>query len=55
MSETLAILCVLGSAAVICIIGLIVIRFREKEIEKKTGRKPTYTSPVGDWLCAKRR
>ena len=55
MSETMAILCVLGIAAVICIIGLIVIHFQEKEIEKKTGRKPTYTSSVGDWLRGKRR
>lgn len=55
MNEAMAVLCVLGIAAVICIIGLIVIHFQEKEIEKKTGRKPTYTSPVGDWLCGKRR
>lgn len=54
MSETMVILCVLGIAAFICIIGLIRIHFQEKEIEKKTGRKPTYTSPVGDWLRGKR-
>lgn len=35
MSETMAILCVLGIAAVACIIGLIVIHFREKKMEKK--------------------
>ena len=55
MNETVIILCVLGMAAIVCIIGLIVINSREKKIEKKTGKKPTYYSAVGDWLGGKRR
>lgn len=55
MSETIITLCVLGIAAVACIIGLIVIHFREKKIEKETGKKPTYYSAVGNWLCGRRR
>ena len=55
MSETIIILCVLGMAAIVCIIGLIVINFKEKKIEKKTGKKPIYYSAVGDWLCGRRR
>lgn len=55
MSETIIILCVLGTVAVACIIGLIVIHFREKKIEKETGKKPIYYSAVGNWLCGRRR
>ena len=55
MSETIIILCALGTAAIVCIIGLVVINSREKKIEKKTGKKPTYYSAVGDWLCGRRR
>ena len=51
MSETMAIICGLGSAAIACIIGLIVIHFQEN----KMGKKPTYYSVIGDWLCGKRR
>jgi len=54
MNEDVIILCVLGLAEVVCIIGLIVIHFREKKIEKETGKKPTYYSAVGNWLCGKR-
>lgn len=54
MSETIITLSVLGTAAVVCIIGLIVITFREKKIEKKTGKKPTYYSAVGNWLNGRR-
>lgn len=54
MSETAIILCVSGVAEIACIIGLIVTRVREKRIERKTGRKITYCSPIGDWLCGKR-
>ena len=50
MNEVIAILCVLGTAAVACIIGIIIVHFREKEIERKTGKKPIYYSAVGDWL-----
>lgn len=46
MSEIIIILSVLGAAAVACIIGLVVITFREKKMKKK----PTYYSAVGDWL-----
>ena len=55
MSETIIILCVLGTAEVVCIIGLIVTHFREKKIERETGKKITYYSSIGDWLCGKRR
>ena len=55
MNETIITLCVLGTAEVVCIIGLIVIHFREKKIEKETGKKPTYYSAVGNWLSGKRR
>ena len=51
MSENIFILSVLGAAAVACIIGLIVINFREKKMKKK----PTYYSAVGNWLSGKRR
>lgn len=51
MTDTIIILSVLVVAAVACIIGLIVIHFREKKMKEK----PTYTSPVGDWLWGKRR
>ena len=54
MTETVILLCVFGIAEVACIIGLIVIHFREKKIEKETGKKITYCSPIGDWLCGKR-
>lgn len=50
MSETMIILCVLASAAIACLIGLIVIHFREKKMDKK----PTYYSAVGNWLRGKR-
>lgn len=55
MSETMVILCVLGAAEVACIIGLIIVHCREKRIEKETGRKITYYSAIGDWLCGRRR
>ena len=51
MNETIIILCALGAVAVTCIIGLIVITFREKKMKEK----PTYYSAIGDWLCGKRR
>jgi len=51
MSETIITLCVLGAVAVACIIGLIVITFRERKMKKK----PTYYSAVGDWLGGRRR
>ena len=51
MSETIIILCILGTAAIACVIGLIVISFREKKMKKK----PTYYSAVGNWLCGKIR
>ena len=51
MNETIIILSVLGIAEVGCMIGLIVIHFREKKMEKK----PTYYSAVGNWLCGRRR
>lgn len=51
MSETVVILCVFGVAEVCCIVGLIVIHFREKKMK----RKPTYYSAVGNWLSGKRR
>lgn len=51
MSETMIILCALGTAEVVCIIGLIVTHFREKKMKKK----PTYYSPIGNWLCGRRR
>lgn len=50
MNETIIIFCALGTAAIVCMIGLIVINSREKKMEKKTGKKPTYYSAVGDWL-----
>lgn len=55
MSETMIILCVLGAAEVACIIGLIVTHVREKRIERETGKKITYYSAIGDWLCGRRR
>lgn len=51
MSETIITICVLGTAAVACIIGLIVITVREKKMKEK----PTYYSAVGNWLCGRRR
>lgn len=51
MNETIIILCVLGTAAIACIVGLIVISVREKKMKKK----PTYYSPIGNWLCGRRR
>ena len=51
MNETIIILCALGTVAIVCIIGLIVIAFREKKMKKK----PTYYSAVGDWLYGRRR
>ena len=54
MTETVILLCVFGIAEVVCIIGLIVIYFREKKVERETGKKITYRSPIGDWLCGKR-
>ena len=51
MSETIIILSVLGTAAVVCIIGLIVINSMEKKMKKK----PIYYSAVGNWLCGKKR
>lgn len=47
--------CALGTVLAVCIIALIVIHFREKKMKKKTGKKPTYYSAVGDWLSGKRR
>lgn len=55
MSETAITLVILGAVAIACIVGLIVIHFREKKIERETGKKPTYYSAVGDWLSGKRR
>ncbi len=55
MNEDVFILCVLGIAEAGCIIGLIVNHFREKKIEKETGKKPTYYSAVGNWLCGRTR
>ena len=51
MSETIITLCILGTAAVVCIIALVVIHYREKKMKKK----PTYYSAVGNWLSGKRR
>ncbi|MBR2556448.1 MAG: hypothetical protein IKE94_16495 [Aeriscardovia sp.] len=51
MSETIIILCILGAAAVACIIGLIVITVKEKKMKQK----PTYYSAVGNWLNGRRR
>ena len=51
MSETIITICVLGTAAVTCVIGLIVIAFREKKMKKK----PTHYSAVGNWLNGRRR
>lgn len=51
MSETIITISVLVVAAVACIVGLIVIHFREKKMK----RKPTYYSAVGNWLCGRRR
>ena len=50
MSETVILLCVFGIAEVCCIVGLIIIHFREKKMKKK----PTYYSAIGNWLCGKR-
>jgi hypothetical protein len=44
------ILCVIGIGAVACIIGLIVITFKEKKMKTKS----TYYSAVGEWLHGKR-
>ena len=44
-------ICAFGIAEICCIIGLIVIHFREKKIKKK----PTYYSAIGNWLCGRRR
>ena len=54
MTETVILLCIFGIAEVCCIVGLIRIYFREKKVEKETGKKVTYCSPIGDWLCGKR-
>ena len=51
MSETIITLIILESAAVACVIGLIVISFREKKMKEK----PIYYSAVGNWLSGKRR
>lgn len=51
MAETIITLSVLGAAAVACVIGLVVITFKEKKMKKK----PTYYSAVGNWLSGKRR
>jgi len=51
MTETIITLCVLGAAAVACIIGIIVITVKEKKMKTK----PTYYSAVGNWLSGKRR
>ena len=51
MAVTIITISVLGTAAVACIIGLIVITVREKKMKEK----PTYYSAVGDWLCGRRR
>ena len=51
MNETIIILCALGTAAIACIVGLIVISVREKKMKKK----PTYYSAIGNWLCGRRR
>lgn len=51
MSETIITICILGAAAVACIIGLIVITVKEKKMKEK----PTYYSAVGNWLSGKRR
>lgn len=55
MSETIIAISVFGVVEVACIIGLIVTHFREKKIEKETGKKPTHYSAVGNWLCGRRR
>ena len=49
MSDVI-ILCVMGIAAIICIVGLAVIHFQEKKMKTK----PTYYSAVGAWLHGKR-
>ena len=51
MNETIIILFALGAAEIVCIIGLIVITFREKKMKKK----PTYYSAIGNWLSGRRR
>lgn len=51
MSETIITLIILSSAAVACIIGLIIITVKEKKMKEK----PTYYSAVGNWLSGKRR
>lgn len=51
MNETVILLCIFGIAEVCCIVGLIVIYFREKKMEKK----PTYFSAIGNWLCGRGR
>ena len=51
MTETVIILSVSGVAEIVCIIGLIIIHFREKKMKKK----PTHYSAVGNWLCGRRR
>lgn len=51
MSETIITICVLGTVAVACVIGLIVIAVKEKKMKKK----PIYYSAVGNWLSGKRR
>ena len=51
MSETIITLIVFGTAAVACIIGLIVIAIKEKKMKEK----PMYYSAVGNWLHRKRR
>ena len=50
MNEAVAILCILGIVGVGCIVGLIVIHFREKKMKKK----PTYRSVIGNWLGGRR-
>lgn len=51
MVDTIITLSVLGTAALACIIGLIVIHYREKKMKEK----PTYYSAVGNWLSGRRR
>lgn len=51
MNEDIIILCVLGAAEIVCIIGYIVTTFKEKKMKTK----PTYYSAVGNWLCGRRR
>jgi len=49
MSDVI-ILCMIGVAVIICIVGLSIIHFQEK----KTKTKSAYYSAVGEWLHGKR-